>query len=120
MRKLPLTRLGVAALAAVIIMGVLPRPAAAQSAAMLFTMFCARCHGATGHGDGDDAASLSTKPQDFHDCAAMAKKPDDQLFNAVKGGGTSVGLPSDMPAWGTGLNDQQIHDLVAYVRGFCK
>jgi mono/diheme cytochrome c family protein len=29
-------------------------------------------------------------------------------------------VSKDMPAWGEGLNDQQIHDLATYVRSFCK
>jgi len=85
-----------------------------------FKIFCARCHGDSGHGDGPDGSTLSTKPQDFADCPAMSKLSDQTIFNAIKGGGSSVGLPADMPAWGEGLTDDQIKGLVQYVRGFCK
>jgi cytochrome c oxidase cbb3-type subunit III len=94
-------------------------PAHAQ-APMAFKIYCARCHGDDGKGDGPAASGLSTKPQDFQDCAAMAKKTDANLFKAIKDGGASVGLPADMPAWGMGLNDDQIHQLIAYIRTFCK
>jgi mono/diheme cytochrome c family protein len=50
----------------------------------------------------------------------MGKLTDEIIFNAIKGGGSSVGMPADMPAWGEGLNDEQIKGLVQYVRSFCK
>ncbi len=92
----------------------------AQNAALSFKIFCARCHGDDGKGDGPDGASLSTHPQDLRDCAAMKKISDDTMFKAIKGGGASVGLPGDMPPWGQGLSDDQIHGLMTYIRGFCK
>jgi len=94
--------------------------AGAADATMDYKIFCARCHGDGGHGDGPDGSTLSTKPQDFTDCAAMGKLTDEIIFNAIKGGGSSVGMPADMPAWGEGLNDDQIKALVQYVRSFCK
>jgi len=94
--------------------------ASAADPATDFKIFCARCHGEGGHGDGPDGSTLSTKPQDFTDCAAMGKLTDEVIFNAIKGGGSSVGMPADMPSWGEGLSDDQIKALVQYVRGFCK
>jgi mono/diheme cytochrome c family protein len=94
--------------------------AGAADAVTDYKIFCARCHGDAGHGDGPDGSTLSTKPQDFTDCAAMSKLTDEVIFNAIKGGGSSVGMPADMPAWGEGLNDDQIKALVQYVRNFCK
>lgn len=91
-----------------------------EDASLNFKIYCARCHGDTGHGDGLDGSTLSTKPQDFTDCAAMSKLTDNVIFNAIKGGGSSVGLPAEMPAWGEGLSDDQIKGLVQYVRSFCK
>ncbi|MHB8381722.1 MAG: c-type cytochrome [Candidatus Binataceae bacterium] len=88
-------------------------------AALEFKIYCAGCHGFTGHGDGPNASTLPTKPQDFANCAVMAKMPDAMLLKAIKGGGASVGLPSTMPAWASGLSDDQIKGLVAYIRGFC-
>ncbi len=49
----------------------------------------------------------------------MAKISDDTMFKAIKDGGASVGLSSDMPAWSSGLEDDTIHNLVKYIRGFC-
>jgi cytochrome c oxidase cbb3-type subunit 3 len=97
-----------------------PQPAHAQDIKTTFMVYCARCHGESGQGDGADGASLAVKPRDFSNCALMSKIPDATIINAIKNGGASVGVSKDMPAWGEGLNDQQIHDLAAYVRTFCK
>src|SRR6187549_1747915 len=35
---------------------------------------CASCHGATGKGDGDDAAYFTTKPTDFTDRAKLSRR----------------------------------------------
>jgi mono/diheme cytochrome c family protein len=87
---------------------------------MPYRIYCSRCHGEKGAGDGPSASSLATKPQSFTDCAAMGKISDDTLFKAIKDGGAAVGLPPDMPAWGQGLDDNQIHAMVSYLRDFCK
>ncbi len=50
----------------------------------------------------------------------MGKISDDTLFKAIKDGGAAVGLPPDMPGWGQGLDDNQIHAMVSYLRDFCK
>jgi len=85
-----------------------------------FNAFCAKCHGPSGRGDGPAAAALDTRPRDFTNCARMRKLSDDTLFTAIKEGGVAAGVSHDMAAWGKGLKDDQIRDLVAYVRAFCK
>jgi cytochrome c oxidase cbb3-type subunit 3 len=95
-------------------------PARADQAALQYKIFCAKCHGFTGHGDGPDASTLQVKPRDFADCSVMSKISDDTMFKAIKDGGGAVGLSKEMPAWSAGLSDQNIHDLITYIRTFCK
>lgn len=85
-----------------------------------YQTFCEKCHGVGGKGDGTSAATLKTKPRDFTDCARMAKLSDDTLFKVIRGGGAANALSGDMPAWNQGFEDDEIHDLVAVVRTFCK
>ena len=91
----------------------------AQDAALLYKVYCGRCHGFEGHGDGADAGTLKTHPRDFTNCKLMATISDDTMFKAIKDGGAAVNLPNDMPSWSAGLSDDQIHSLMAYIRKFC-
>jgi cytochrome c oxidase cbb3-type subunit 3 len=91
-----------------------------ETAKQNFNTFCTKCHGKEGKGDGPGAATLSTKPKDFTDCARMKAISDDTLFTAIKEGGEAVHLSKDMPAWKQGMEDDEIHDLVTFVRNICK
>jgi len=99
---------------------VIPAAAADLGAARKeFVRFCSKCHGTEGKGDGPQADALTTKPRDFTDCARMKAMSDDTLFTAIKEGGEAVHLSKDMPAWKDGMDDDEIHDLIAYVRSLC-
>ena len=87
--------------------------------ATTYQVYCSRCHGEGGQGDGADGATLSPKPRDFTDCAVMGKIPDATIIKAITSCGASVGLSRDMPAWGEELNGKKINELAAYVRTFC-
>ncbi len=111
---------GIAGALAIGLCVVWPARAHAQDAAMDFKIYCSRCHGENGKGDGADAGTLKTPPRNFTDCATMAKISDATMFKAIKDGGAAVNLPSDMPSWSAGLDDDEIHGLMAYIRNFCK
>jgi len=85
-----------------------------------YSNLCATCHGSTGKGDGPAAGALFPKPTDFADCQRMAKISDETLAKSIHSGGQSVGLSPIMPLWSGSLTDQQIHELVGYIRSFCK
>ena len=76
---------------------------------------CASCHGATGKGDGDDAAYFTTKPTDLTDRAALSKRSDEFLTAVISGGGPAKGLSKDMPA-AKNLSPAEVKSVVAYVR----
>jgi mono/diheme cytochrome c family protein len=50
----------------------------------------------------------------------MTKDSDDVLFKIIKGGGQSAGRSTVMPSWGDSLSEQQIRELVKFVRSLCK
>ncbi len=81
---------------------------------------CAACHGTTGNADGPGAATLSTPPRKFSDCAVMSKISDDTMINVIKNGGGAAHLSAEMQPWGSAFSDDQVKDLVAYIRTFCK
>jgi len=73
---------------------------------------CLKCHGEKGRGDGRKAADLEKKPADYTDKAKMAKFTDEDLKKAVKEG------KKPMPAFGKKLTDEQIDNVIAYIRTF--
>jgi mono/diheme cytochrome c family protein len=77
---------------------------------------CVGCHGTTGKGDGPAAAALNPKPQDHTDGKVMNALSDKYLFDIIKDGGAAVKKAAIMPASGKKLNDQEISDVVAYIR----
>ncbi|HEY5543841.1 MAG TPA: cytochrome c [Candidatus Binatia bacterium] len=81
---------------------------------------CVGCHGATGKGDGPAAAALNPKPQDHTNGKAMKALSDKYLFDIIKDGGASQKKSPIMPASGKKLNDQEISDIVAYIRSLAK
>jgi cytochrome c oxidase cbb3-type subunit III len=93
---------------------------AAEKTTVLFQELCSVCHGVGGKGDGPSAQGLEPKPADFTNCKVMAKDSDEVLVKIIKGGGQSVGRSTVMPAWGDALSEQQIRELVKFIRGLCK
>ena len=91
----------------------------AQSAAegqKLYTTHCSSCHGDKGRGDGAAGKALPVKPADHTDGKLMNSFSDEFLMNIISKGGAAVGKSSFMPAWGGVLKENQLQDLLAYLR----
>jgi len=76
-----------------------------------FQQQCASCHGNTGKGDGPAARAFNPPP-------ASLQREDltaEHLFLVTRDGGMAHGLAPTMPAFNRSLNEQQIHDVVAYL-----
>jgi mono/diheme cytochrome c family protein len=85
-----------------------------------FVQNCAPCHGQGGKGDGAAAAALNPKPRDLTDKAYMGALKDEYLMDIVKKGGAAVGKSAAMPPWGAVLKDDQIRDVITFVRSLAK
>ncbi len=46
----------------------------------------------------------------------MTRLTDRYLFQVISGGGKRVGKSSHMPGWGAVLKEEEIKDIVAYIR----
>jgi mono/diheme cytochrome c family protein len=89
-----------------------------RSGRVLYEKNCGICHGPSGHGDGPQAKSLSPSPSDLRNLSGPRSEPG-YWFLRIKEGGKNGPLPRDrsaMPAWGDHLTDEQIWDLVAYMK----
>ena len=85
----------------------------------LYGQFCASCHGQSGKGDGPAAAALNPKPRDHTNKEYMSTLSDEDLLKVIKNGGAAIGKSPIMPPWGQALKDDQIKDVIAYVRTLC-
>src|SRR5215510_7423686 len=81
----------------------------------LYQTRCSPCHGPDGKAATPTAQALNPKPRDHTDGAYMNQLSNEHLAKVIKNGGPAVGKSAIMPAQ-SDLNDQQIEDLVAFVR----
>jgi mono/diheme cytochrome c family protein len=95
-----------------------PAPLAyeARMGKVTFAYYCQTCHGETGAGDGFNAFNLDPRPRDLSDPTFQKKKSDAELADAIRRGGSGVGLSALMPPWGHTLSDRQVGELVLYIR----
>ena len=86
--------------------------ASAQSAADNYKSKCQMCHGATGNADTPMGKKLNIR--DFH-LPEIQQKSDADLFKVISEGVSNQGRVS-MPGYKGKITDDQIQELVAYVR----
>lgn len=86
-----------------------------EPARALYLQQCAACHGESGKGETWRAKTFLIKPGDLTDRAHMQTLTDRYLFDIIKHGGANFGKPG-MPGVGFTLTDQQVLELVSYVR----
>jgi mono/diheme cytochrome c family protein len=76
---------------------------------------CAMCHGEKGDGKGVMGAALAPPPRNFT-CGVMMKDiPDGHLFWTIKNGSPGTGMMSF-----AGLPDEQVWQLIQYIRSLAK
>jgi Tol biopolymer transport system component/mono/diheme cytochrome c family protein len=80
----------------------------------LYLANCVPCHGAGGKGDGPAGIGLNPRPGDFTQHMLPGKHTDGQVFLWIANGYPN----SAMPAWTPRLTDEQIWQLVGYLRTF--
>lgn len=83
---------------------------AAIEGTKLFKTNCETCHGPQGHGDGPVGVSLDPKPVNLAELQTVAS--DDYIFWRI-----SEGRPgTSMPAWKSILPEEQIWQIIAFIR----
>lgn len=77
----------------------------------IFQQHCAGCHGTSGDGLGPDIKELIVPPANFR-APKYRTKTDMDLYLAIKQGV----LFSPMHGWADRLSDQEIRDVLIYIR----
>jgi len=77
----------------------------------LYEQHCLRCHGMSGDGNGPDAQFLIVPPANFHSDRSRSKT-DMELMNVIAYGVVF----SPMHGWGNRLSEQQMWDILSYIR----
>jgi len=93
---------------------------AGEPAANNYRTYCVQCHGLAGNGQGINIKDMSVQPRDHTDAKAMSGRSDEMIFKVIKEGGPSIDKSVLMPPWGDTLSDDEIRDLVGYLRKLCK
>lgn len=95
-------------------------PGSPDRGLVLFTSYCAACHGEDGKGDGPMATRLkrdfNVQPTDLSNQAWQASRSDVMLRKIIREGGRAVHRTQFMPAWGMSFSESQLQDLIGYVR----
>lgn len=86
-----------------------PEPLTAKAS---YAALCARCHGDAGK-PGD---LMVPAPADFTSKAWQARTTDERILAVIRNGGEASGLSATMPPWAGVLSDEQLRELVPYVR----
>jgi len=79
----------------------------------LYKRYCRGCHGADGRGG---AHTFMPHIENLTKQDYIEFLPDGFLFTVIAEGGAAVGKSGYMPAWQGTLSDQDIKDVIAFVR----
>jgi len=87
----------------------------------IYGMSCIMCHGRDGEGDGEISRKLGIAIRPLGSDAVQAMS-DKELYEIISGGisDTSRASARYMPAWSNSLADEQIRQLVLYIRELAK
>lgn len=78
----------------------------------VFANYCVTCHGMNADGNGRAARLYNPKPANLR----LSDKNDAYFGLIVRMGGAALGRSEFMPSWDAELTNEQITDLVAYLR----
>ena len=89
----------------------------AERGDVLHKQHCVACHGLTGAADVV-VMHMDETPPDQSDPEYMNNIPDAYLYLAICKGGEGIGKSYVMSPWGDFFTDQEIRDMIAFVRTF--
>ena len=85
----------------------------AANGAKVYKRYCRGCHGEDGRGG---AHTFQPHIQNLTQKDYIEFIPDGFLFTVIAEGGVAVGKSGYMPAWRSTLSEQDIKDVIAFIR----
>jgi mono/diheme cytochrome c family protein len=79
---------------------------------LVYANYCVTCHGFNADGNGRAARLYNPRPANLR----MSDKNDPYFRLIIRMGGEGMGRSQFMPPWREELTEEQIDDLVAYLR----
>jgi mono/diheme cytochrome c family protein len=79
---------------------------------LVFANYCVTCHGINADGNGRAARLYNPRPANLR----TSDKNDAYYGLIIRKGGGAIGRSEFMPTWEAELTEEQIRDLVAYLR----
>ncbi|MEM7476166.1 MAG: cytochrome c [Planctomycetota bacterium] len=81
----------------------------------LYRLHCSGCHG-DGSGNGHIAGTLAVRPRNLKHSVWQKSVTDKHIYEVIRGGGEAVKLNKAMPGFEAKLSEQEIKELVGYIR----
>jgi len=88
------------------------KDAAVFRGGLVYANYCVTCHGINADGNGRAARLHTPRPANLR----ASDKNDAYIGLIVRKGGEPLGRSTGMPPWAEELTDEQIGDVVAFVR----
>jgi mono/diheme cytochrome c family protein len=82
----------------------------------IFYQHCVWCHADTTPAGPSNRSNVSPDPPLMNDSAVLGKESDASLQKVIAVGGRGVGKSAMMPPYGATLSDEEINDVIAYIR----
>lgn len=79
---------------------------------LVYANYCVTCHGINADGNGRAARLYNPKPANLR----SSDKNDGYFSLIIRKGGAALGRSEFMPTWESELTNEQVSDLVAYLR----
>lgn len=91
----------------------------AKSGKEIYRAACASCHGADGRGASKYFVGFDLPLPDLTDCNFTTREPNRDWSAIFHNGGPARGFDKLMPAFGTALTEEEITNVIEYVRSLC-
>lgn len=82
----------------------------------VFYQHCVWCHADTTPAGPSNRSNVTPEPPLMNDSAALSKESDAALQKIIAAGGRGVGKSAMMPPYGGTLSEEEINDVIAYIR----